>query len=74
MGGVPWPGDSNKPTCLLKPVGARAGLLLAKESLDLRHPLGLAPAVPAPNTAEGAETSEKHEARSAPQDHGQERG
>lgn len=37
------PGASNETTCFLEAVGTLAGLLLTEESLDLRHPLCLAP-------------------------------
>lgn len=55
------PGESNEPTCLLEPVGALAGLPLTKKSLNLRHPLCLALAVP--DGAENAEANEKQEAQ-----------
>lgn len=68
----PLASASNEVTCLLEPVVALAGLLLTEESLDLRHPLCLAPAVPALNTAEDEEPSEKQEACDTPQHGGQE--
>lgn len=71
VGSSPWPSASNEITCLLESVGAMAGLLLTEESLDLRHPLCLAPSVPVFNTAEDAESGENQKASYWPQNNGQ---
>lgn len=68
---VPPGRASGEGIVLLLPVGALAGLLLTKESLDLRHPLRPAPAVPAFNT-DDAEPSEKQKAYDPPYHRGQE--
>lgn len=71
VGSSPWPSASNE-TSFLVPVRALAGLLLTEESFDLRHPLCLAPAVPALDTAENADPSENQKAQDPPQHNDQE--
>lgn len=72
VGSSPWPSASNEIARLLEPVGALTGLLLTEESLDLRHPLCLTPAVPALDTAADTEPSENQKACNPPQYNGQE--